>query len=79
MATRLYLLAAQCGSLETVQALLGAGASVTAKNSFGETAFMIATRLGYTGMAQLLKTSLPLFDRIRIWLKLKSVMRRKDM
>jgi hypothetical protein len=40
---------------------------------------MIATRLGHTAMAQHLRTSLPLLDKIRVWLKLKSVMHREKI
>jgi len=60
--------AAQQGSLEVVDALLAAKASVTAKNSYDETALMVAARLGHSRMVERLKASLPLLERVRLWL-----------
>jgi len=62
-----------------VRGLLSAQACVTAKNSYGETALMMATRLGHTEMLGLLKASLPLLDRVRFWLGSKALRYRDGM
>ena len=57
-----------CGSND----LQAAKARVTARNSNGETALTIATRLGQGEMAHLLKASLPWLTRLRFWLGLEA-------
>jgi len=49
------MMAAQNGHTEVVEALLGKGANVNAKDNDGATALMAAVHKGHTDIVQLLK------------------------